>query len=119
MITTQEKKQIFLAYLEAVRKKDLERISQLVTTDCVVHYDDLTRSHADVIREHVGNLQDERHVIEDAVAEGDKLAVRMTSYYAPSKEPKWKHHYMAILRFRDGRIAESWHCLRNKIQVQE
>ena len=108
------------AYSEAVERGDIDRINELVTPDCMIHYDEDTKTHDEVIRDHMEGFKqrkEERHVINDVVANGNKVSVRMTSYYTQADGRVLKQHYSAIHRFVDARIAESWHDLRNMTET--
>jgi type II secretory ATPase GspE/PulE/Tfp pilus assembly ATPase PilB-like protein len=103
------------AYSRAVELGDTEAILNLVTPDCVIHYDEETKPHDEVILDHMRGYEKrkgERHVIDDIIASGDKLSLRMTSYYTDRDGSETKQHYSAVHRFVDGRIAETWHDLR-------
>ncbi len=109
------------AYCDAIERGDLEAIRELVTPDYVIHYDDQTKSHDEVMQIHMGGREkrkSERHIINDVIASGDKLSVRMTSYYVDLDGKEVKQHYSAVHRCVDGRMAESWHDLRTMNEIK-
>jgi steroid delta-isomerase-like uncharacterized protein len=64
-----------------------------------------------------GALADTRFVVEDEIAEGDRVAVRLTASArqvgefmgAPASGRSYEIGEIHIFRLRDGRIAEHWH----------
>ncbi len=62
-------------------------------------------------------ISDERMEIEDMVAEGDRVAVRLTSSAThtgdfmgmPASGKRYEIGEIHIFRLRDGRVAEHWH----------
>ena len=96
-----------------------ESVDELVTPDFVSH--GLPGSGPGVMKAAISRvapaLSDGRHEIEDIIAEGDRVAVRLTSSAVQSGEfmgmPATGRHYsieeIHVFRIADGRVAEHWH----------
>jgi steroid delta-isomerase-like uncharacterized protein len=114
-------KRVVRAFTEAINRRDLDALDDLVSTDFVRHsnaapgvqsLDDLKR----FLRNEFGAFPDACESVEDVVAEGDRVAVRhsfrgtqrgpMGRYPASAKE--MRADYLAIYRLADGKIAEAW-----------
>lgn len=99
----------------------MSAVDELVADDFVPHTwpstgagkDDLKRA----IERVFGGLADPEFVIEDMIAEGDRVAVRLTSSATQSGEfmgmpPSGKRYTISeihIFGIRDGKVAEHWH----------
>ncbi len=110
-------KEVFRRYQDALRKPDM--LDELLTADFVAH--DLPppngRDALIAFREAVTRATaDEKFTISDLVAEGDRVAARMTSESThtgefagiPPTGKRIKFEIYEIVRVADGRIAERW-----------
>lgn len=94
-------------------------VDQLVTPDFVSH--PLPGAGPDVMKQAISRvstgLSDARFDIQDIVAEGDRVAVRLTSTATqtgdfmgmPPTGRRYTIEEIHIFRISDGRIAEHWH----------
>jgi steroid delta-isomerase-like uncharacterized protein len=66
-----------------------------------------------------GALEDPRFTIEDVIAEGDRVAVRLTTAATqvgefmglPATNKRYEIGEIHIFRLRDGKVTEHWHQL--------
>lgn len=98
-----------------------EAVDELVADDFVPHTwgamaqgrDGLKQAMERVAR----GLADVRMTVEDVIAEGDRVAVRLTSHARqvgefmgmPASNGEYTIEEIHLFRTRDGRIAEHWH----------
>lgn len=98
-----------------------EAVDELVADDFVPHTwgamaqgrDGLKQAMERVAR----GLADVRMTVEDVIAEGDRVAVRLTSHARqvgefmgmPASNGEYTIEEIHLFRIRDGRIAEHWH----------
>jgi len=99
----------------------LEAVDALVDDGFVSHTWGIEQNGRDMLRsatERVhGSLRDVEFRIEDLVADGDRVAVRLTSSATPTGEfmgvsaagKRYTIGEMHFFRLRDGRIVEQWH----------
>ena len=116
----EDNKRVVVKFFDALRRADGPTIDQLTTDDFVFH----TESGADIIKDRfiklvtgsVAAFPDHSSNIDDMIAEGDKVAVRMTSTgthqgqfgkFAPTGKYFSIQEYF-FLRLENGRIAEDW-----------
>ena len=109
-------------FVDAVLARgDANAVDTLVTPDFVSHTWGITENgpaglRAATERIH-GSLKDVEFTIDDEVADGDAVVVRLTSSATPTAEfmgvPASGHGYtigeIHWFRLADGRIAEHWH----------
>jgi steroid delta-isomerase-like uncharacterized protein len=110
-------------YDEVFNKGDLDLADQLIATNAVNHDPQLppgVPSGPQGLKAVVSMLRsafpDDRHTIEDLIAEGDKVVVRLThsgthqgSFF--DLPPTGKHISQTsihIFRFADGKLVEAW-----------
>jgi steroid delta-isomerase-like uncharacterized protein len=98
-----------------------ESVEELLADDFVPHNWGKTgtgkTAMTEAIKRASAGLSDARMTIEDVIAEGDKVAVRLTSHAVqtgpfmglkPSGKP-YTIEEIHIFRIRDGKVAEHWH----------
>ena len=98
-----------------------EAVDELLADDFVPHNWGKTGSGkqamTDAIKRASAGLSDTRMTIEDVIAEGDRVAVRLTSHAVqtgpfmglpPSGKP-YTIEEIHIFRIEDGKVAEHWH----------
>jgi steroid delta-isomerase-like uncharacterized protein len=120
--TTEEHKALVRRFIDEIfLKRDLDAVDELLTEDFTPHTWGSTGSGKDALRaaiERVSQgLTDTSMTIEDMIAEGDRVAVRLTSHAVQSGEfmglpPSGKAYTIGeihIFRFDGGRVAEHWH----------
>jgi steroid delta-isomerase-like uncharacterized protein len=107
----------FYADLDAGR---LDAIERTFAPDCVLHYPNNELNGPQGYRDNVApfltGLPDFRHIIEDSIADGDKLVVRFTIPATHTGDflgvaPTGKKVVLtaiAIFRIENGVIAEAW-----------
>jgi steroid delta-isomerase-like uncharacterized protein len=106
---------------EVFGRGNVAAIDELVAPDFVSHTfgfteDGPAKLKAATERVHA-TLSDVRFTVEDVVAEGDRVAVRLTASATPTGEfmgvPAAGKRYtigeMHFFRVREGRVAEHWH----------
>jgi steroid delta-isomerase-like uncharacterized protein len=110
-------------YEEALNKRDLDLLDELVRPDYIEH-DPLPgqREGLDGIRDRYTMLiegLDPRFTIEDEIAEGDRVVVRWTNsgthvgefLGAPATNRSFSIAGIDIYRVQDGKLAEHWHVV--------
>lgn len=118
--TTQENTELVRRYLEAVDEQDWETFDDLLAEDVVLHQggEDIPgqEPYKELLMEFHTGFSDLSHVIEDTVAENDKVAVRSTltgthdgefQDIEPTGE-EIENPGISIYRIEDGEIAEHW-----------
>jgi steroid delta-isomerase-like uncharacterized protein len=120
-MTTDDNKALVRQFIERVFERgDVAAVDELVAADFVPHTYPGTTDREGLKRamERVSQgLSDTRFTIEDVVAEGDLVAVRLTSGATQVGEfmgmrPTGKRYEIEeihIFRVADGRISEHWH----------
>jgi steroid delta-isomerase-like uncharacterized protein len=116
-------KQVVRAFIAAINAHRLDRLDDLVAADFVRHSDAAgatpVRSLADLktfLRHEQATFPDGHERVEDLVADGDRVAVRLTfrgTQHGPLGEypPTGRvmtAQYLAIYRVEGGQIAEAW-----------
>jgi steroid delta-isomerase-like uncharacterized protein len=106
---------------EVFLARDFAAVDELLAEDFTPHTWGPMPPGRDGLKEAIqrvsAGLSDTRMTIEDVIAEGDRVAVRLTSSAVQSGEfmgmpPSGKRYEIGeihIFRVRDGRIAEHWH----------
>lgn len=119
-MSVEENKRVVHRFFEALRKADVSAIDKLTTGDFAFH----TKVGPDINKEMfiklvagtVAAFPDHSSTIDDMIAEGDKVSVRITSTgthkgqygkYAPTGK-YFSIQEFFILRLENGRIAEDW-----------
>jgi len=121
--TREQNKEVIRRLMQASDRGDLAAVEALYSPDYVDHLPSTVRSGASsreglrLIFEAVQRaFPDTQHIIEDLVAEGDRVAARITARGTHTGEfmgvpPSGKlvqQTNIAIYRIVDGRIAERW-----------
>lgn len=120
-MSAEENKAIWQRYVEELDKGNMTIIDQLAAPNCVVHYPGgLDVRGPDALKEHAAKFYtafpDFQHVIEDMIAEGDKVAARYTDRGTHKGEfmgiaPTGKQvefTAIGICRFANGKFTEAW-----------
>ena len=110
-------------YFDAFNQRNLDAIDELFAPDYVLHIPgnpDLEGPDRlkQMVAASLASLSDARLIVDDMVAEGDKVATRWTMTALHSGEfmgvpPTYQPITMQgiiIERFVDGRVAEGWEC---------
>jgi predicted ester cyclase len=89
--TEARNKEIVRQIFSAIDKSDFERLKELLSDDFTLKAPGLSEPLGpnglfQAVKKHYAAFPDWRHVIEDAIAEGDKVAVRLTQYGTHSAE---------------------------------
>jgi steroid delta-isomerase-like uncharacterized protein len=121
-MTTQENKAIVQRFVTSVFEQlNADAIDELVAPDFVSHTwgfkGDARESLKQVTQRMGDSLSDIAFVIDDLIAEDDKVAARLTSSATQAGEfhgmpPSGKRYSIGeihIFRITDGKIAEHWH----------
>lgn len=124
MSTASHKEIVRRYFAEAVDKRDAEVLDELMTPECVIHRPELSepvRGVENLKRGFARTLYHEmRTTIEDLIAEGDRVACRLShrAVYRAEWTSRLGRHAVSgrtvswsaivIFRFRDGKIAEEW-----------
>jgi steroid delta-isomerase-like uncharacterized protein len=100
---------------------DFDAVDEILTDDFTPHTWGSMQEGRDGLKEAItrvsAGLSDETMTIEDMIAEGDRVAVRLTSSATHTGElmgmpPSGKRYEIGeihIFRVRDGRVSEHWH----------
>ena len=119
-MSIEDNKKVVVKFFDALRKADDTTIDQLTTDDFVFHVEggaDISKdTFIKLVTGSVAAFPDHSSSIDDMIAEGDKVAVRMTS--TGTHKGQWGEFsptgkYFSIqenffLRLKNGRIAEDW-----------
>jgi steroid delta-isomerase-like uncharacterized protein len=120
-MTSDDNNALVRQFIERVFERgEMAAVDDLVAEDFVPHTYPGTTDREGLKRamERVSQgIADARFTIEDVIAEGDRVAVRLTSGATQVGEfmgmpPSGKHYAIEeihIFRIRDGRISEHWH----------
>ena len=108
---------------EIFLKGDFGAVDELLTDDFTPHTWGPMPPGRDGLKEAIQRVQqgisDERMTIEDMIAEGDRVAVRLTSSAThtgdfmgmPASGKRYEIGEIHIFRLRDGKVTEHWHQL--------
>jgi predicted ester cyclase len=119
--TEEQNKAIVRQFFEAIDAQNYNRIKELLAPDAVLHYsgpqEDLNaEATVQVIRSYYQAFPDGTHTIEDVIAEGNKVVMRILwqgtqkaefQGIAPSGNPV-KYYQISISQVIDGKIRECW-----------
>jgi steroid delta-isomerase-like uncharacterized protein len=106
---------------EIFLKRDFSAVDELLTEDFTPHTWGPMPPGRDGLKEAIGRVSagitDARMTVEDVIAEGDRVAARLTSSATHTGEfmgmpPSGKRYEIGeihIFRVADGRVAEHWH----------
>ncbi|MEO8511184.1 MAG: ester cyclase [Chloroflexota bacterium] len=106
---------------EIFLKGDFGAVDELLTDDFTPHTWGDMKPGRDGLKEAIARvsagLSDTKMTIDDVIAEGDRVAVRLTSSATQSGDfmgmpPSGKRYEIGeihIFRLREGRVAEHWH----------
>jgi steroid delta-isomerase-like uncharacterized protein len=122
LTTIEDNKALVRRFIDEVfLQGDAEAVDELLADDFVPHDWGRTgtgkRAMTDAIKRASAGLSDARMTIEDVIAEGDKVAVRLTSHaiqtgpfmgLPPSGKP-YTIEEIHVFKIRDGRVTEHWH----------
>ena len=121
-MTTEENKALVRRFIQEVFLEGRpEAVDELLADDFVPHTWGRTGEGKDelikAIKRVQAGLSDARMTIEDMFAEGDRVAVRLTSHAVQTGPfmglpPSGKAYTIGeihIFRLRDGKVAEHWH----------
>ena len=118
-MSTEENKALVRGYWEENNKHNVDILDELMTTDYVQH-DTTGDMNLQDVKAHnamtIAAIPDVTATIEDIIAEGDRVAVRMTMRGTQKGEfrgipPTGKTAVMtemSIYRISEGKIAEAW-----------
>ena len=123
-MSTEENKAIVRGYFEQVQQANWDDLKKFVALDLINHESKATQlgleTHKSALRSIRGTFPDQQVVIDDMIAEGDKVVVRtrLCGTHQGSALPtfrgirpegrpvEWK--FIHIFRLRDGKIVEHW-----------
>lgn len=121
MMSLEENKQVVADFFQALRTGNLEAIDKITTDDFMFRANNGEggidkKTFLPLIKGTIEAMPDHTSWIDDIVAEGDKVAVRMTATGTQTGEwmgfaPTNKFYSITeffILRVEDGKIAEYW-----------
>ena len=106
---------------EIFLRRDIAAADELLTEDFTPHTWGQMPPGRDGVKEAITRvsegISDARMQIEDVIAEGDRVAVRLTSSARhsgefmgmPASGKRYEIGEIHIFRLRDGRVAEHWH----------
>src|SRR5215207_7804455 len=118
---TEQNKTIVRRNYETADKNDLTKFSEQVAPDLVLHYTGMPgplnrEALTQMMNVMFSGLTQRQHVFEDQIAEGDKVATRLTLHAVhtgefqgmPATGRQIAMAQTAIHRIRDGKIVEVW-----------
>lgn len=106
---------------EIFLKSDFSAVDELLTDDFTPHTWGPMPPGRDGLKDAIERvskgISDPKMVIEDVIAEGDRVAVRLTSSAThtgdfmgmPASGKRYEIGEIHIFRLRDGRVCEHWH----------
>jgi steroid delta-isomerase-like uncharacterized protein len=106
---------------EIFLKQDFSAVDELLTDDFTPHTWGSVEAGRDSIKAAMqrvsAGISDARMKVEDVIAEGDRVAVRLTSSAThtgdfmgmPASGKRYEIGEIHIFRLEDGRVAEHWH----------
>ena len=123
MMTTEDNKALVRRFIDEIFLEGKpEAVDELLADDFVPHNWGKTGTGKSAMTEAIkrasAGLSDAQMTIEDVIAEGDKVAVRLTSHAVqtgpfmglpPSGKP-YTIEEIHIFRIRDGLLVEHWHA---------
>jgi len=119
--TAAQNKELVRSFIAAVDKNDFPRLQELSSADYVLKAPGLStpmglQASFEVVKRHYTSFPDWRHTVEDLVAEGDRVAVKVMQkgtqkaeydgVAATGKEVTMPGAYM--FRIANGKIQELW-----------
>lgn len=120
-MTLEENKQVAKRFIQEVFvKTDMDAVDELATDDFTPHsWGEMPpgRDSLKAAQQRVSQgLSDARMTVEDVIAEGDRVAVRLTSHGRhdgefmgmPASGKEYTISEIHIFRIRDGQVAEHW-----------
>jgi steroid delta-isomerase-like uncharacterized protein len=118
---SEEKKAIIRRFYEELDKKNFEIYAELCTVDYISHFPGNTRPQDRAARQQTSStfyaaLPDLQHTIDDMIADGDKVAARLTARGThqgvflglPGTGKPIMFTGMRFYRIVGGKIAEEW-----------
>jgi len=123
-MTTDENKAIVRRFIDEIFIQGRhETVDELLADDFVAHTWPSTGHPRDDLKAAIdrtsGALEDPQFTIHDLIAEGDRVAVRLTSAATqvgqfmgmPPSGKRYSIDEIHIFRLRDGQVVEHWHQL--------
>lgn len=109
-MTTADNKAIAYRVYEAINTNDVATLEKLFDPNIIRHAARETgiESARKALENAFLTFPDKRFVIEDAVAEEDKVALRVTVHGIPTDPGEPLPIIMEIFRIANGRVAEIW-----------
>jgi len=130
-MTIESNKQVALAFIDRVFVHgDAAAVDELATEDFVAHTFGPKPVGRDFLREAIPRVAEgishPAFQIDDVIAEGDKVAVRLTSSAThtgtfmgqPASGNRYSISEIHIFGIRDGKVAEHWHVF-DKLDLME
>jgi ketosteroid isomerase-like protein len=99
-------------WLDAMDKGNLVIIDEICAEDFVCHFPWSSKPmslerYKQVMKENLSNFPDYNHTIEDVIAHGDKVVVRVINRGTQAGK-KFQFSVISITRFVDGKAVEMW-----------
>ena len=120
--TLEENKAMVRRFIDEIfMKGDFDAVDELLTDDFTPHTWGQMPPGRDGLKDAIervkSGISDPKMTIEDVIAEGDLVAVRLTSSAThtgefmgmPATGKTYEIGEIHIFRFRDGQVAEHWH----------
>ena len=120
-MSAEENKELVRRLYEQIDEGNLDRVKELMADDCVLHYVGMPEplgsdSTIQLIREFFTAFPDYIHVIDDMIAAGDKVAVRLTFHATHKKEfegipatgNKVTYSGMHMITISEGKLQKMW-----------
>jgi len=119
-MSLEKNKAIIRKVIEAVNKQNLALLDEVIASDCVYHMNAQQIQGLEVLKqvieEEIKGFPDLHVTIEDIMAEGDKVCVRIKETLTHTSEfrglaptgKKLTDTAVAIFRIVDGKVVEGW-----------
>jgi len=120
--TTEQNKAVVRRFIDEIfLGGNFDSVDELLTEDFTPHTWGSMQPGRDGLKEAIQRVQsgisDERMQIDDIIAEGDRVAVRLTSSAThtgdfmgmPASGKRYEIGEIHIFRLEEGRVAEHWH----------
>jgi predicted ester cyclase len=109
-MTTADIKALASRVYEAINTKDIATLEELFDPNVIRHAAGEVgiESARKATMKAFTTFPDKRFVIEDLIAEGDKVALRVTIHGVPTAPGEPLPIIMEIFRIENGRVAEVW-----------
>jgi len=114
-MTVKDNRTLAYRVYEAINKQDVATLDTLFSPDIVRHAmrEVGTEKAREALKNAFATYPETHFVVEDVIAEGDKVALRVTVHGLPTSPDRPLPIIMEIFRIENGRVAEIWGAALN------